>query len=270
MGEADSQPPIGWRYCGDQLKRWRERAGVTREKLADEAGYGYEAIKSMEQGRRRPSLRVLQVADQMCGAGGLLEAAHKYLQPERFVSYSQDFMRHEAEAIGISSYQPLLVPGLLQTEETMQALFAGYWPPRVDEETGTLVAARLERQQMLNKQTKVFNFVIGEAALREPLDGGESHRRQLLHLREQSRRRNVTVQVMPAGSGVHPGLDGSFVLLEMPDLDRLVYEEGQQSGVLYSEPDKVHVVSQRYVMIAQRALSPSESVRFIGKLAEEL
>ncbi|MCA6094716.1 helix-turn-helix transcriptional regulator [Streptomyces sp. SCA3-4] len=269
MGE-ESQPPIGWRYCGDQLKLWRQRAGVSREKLAEEAGYGYETIKSMEQGRRRPSLRVLQVADQMCGAGGLLEAAHKYLQPERFVSYAQDFMRQEAEAIAVSSYQPLLIPGLLQTEETMQVLFTGHWPPRDGEETEALVAARLGRQVMLDKQTKVFNFVIGEVALREPLADRASHKRQLLHLGEQSARRNVALQVMPSGSGVHPGLDGSFVLLEMPDHDRLVYEEGQQSGVLYGDPDKVHVVAQRYVMIAQRALSPGESVRFIGKLAEEL
>lgn len=269
MGEADSQPPMSWRYCGDQLKLWRQRAGVSREKLAEEAGYGYEAIKSIEQGRRRPSLRVLQVADQMCGADGLLEAAHKYLQPERFVSYSQDFMRHEAEAIVMSSYEPLLIPGLLQTEETMRALFQGYWPPRDDEETETLVAARLERQGLLANRTRVFNFVIGEAALRQPLEDGESHKRQLLHMVEQSERRNVSIQVMLVGGGVHPGLDGPFVLLEMPDHGRLVYEEGQQSGALYAEPDKVHVVAQRYVVIAQRALNPSASMRFIEELAEE-
>ncbi|MEV4431848.1 DUF5753 domain-containing protein [Streptomyces sp. NPDC049585] len=133
----------------------------------------------------------------------------------------------------------------------------------------TLVAARLERQALLDKRTRVYNFVIAELALGEPLAERESHRRQLLHLEEQGKRRNVTVQIMPAGSGVHPGLDGPFVLLEMPDHKRLAYEEGQQSGALYADPGKVHVVSQRHVMIAQRALSPGDSVSFIRRLAEE-
>ncbi|MEV6315838.1 helix-turn-helix transcriptional regulator [Streptomyces sp. NPDC051776] len=79
-----SQPPMAWRYCGNQLKLWRTKAGVTREKLGEEAGYTYEAVKSREQGRRRPTPRLLQVADEMCGAQGLLNAAQEYLKPERF------------------------------------------------------------------------------------------------------------------------------------------------------------------------------------------
>ncbi|MFF4404750.1 Scr1 family TA system antitoxin-like transcriptional regulator [Streptomyces sp. NPDC001404] len=261
--------PMAWRYCGNQIKLWRTRAGVSREELAKEAGYEYETIKSMEQGRRRPTLHLLQFADQLCGAGELLVAAKDYLRPERFVSYAQDFMLLEADAIALSSYQPQLIPGLLQTEETMRLLFNGHWPPLDDEIIEERVAARLARQAMLDKATKVFNFIVGEAALRTTLGDREAHKRQLLHLLSAGKRRNVTIQVLRTG-GVHPGLDGPFVLLEMPDHDRLVYEEGQQSGVLYSEPEKIGIMVHRHVMLAHRALSPDESARFIRKLAEEL
>ncbi|MCQ4045533.1 helix-turn-helix domain-containing protein [Streptantibioticus rubrisoli] len=261
---------MAWRYCGNQVKLWRMRAGVSREVLGDKAGYEYETVKSMEQGRRRPSLRLLEVADELCGARGLLLAAQEYLKPEKYPWFSMDFMRYESEAIAHSSYEPLLIPGLLQNEETARALLESHWPPLDDETVEERVAARLERQSLLEKQTKAFTFVIGEAAVRYPVDSGEAHKRQLLHLLAAAKRRNVTIQVMPFDRGAHPGLNGPYVLLETPEHEQLAYEEGQTRGVLYATPEQVSLVSQRHAMILQKALSPEESVRYIGKLAEEL
>jgi hypothetical protein len=73
-----------WRYCGGQIKLWREEAGVSRQDLAGEARYDYEYVKSMECGRRRPTLRLFQVADQMCSqaapsfSGICLEVAYTW------------------------------------------------------------------------------------------------------------------------------------------------------------------------------------------------
>lgn len=58
-------PPMSWQYCGNQIKLWRARAGVSREDLAAEAGYSYESLRSMEAGRRKPSPHLLQVADEI-------------------------------------------------------------------------------------------------------------------------------------------------------------------------------------------------------------
>ncbi|MEU6082201.1 helix-turn-helix transcriptional regulator [Streptomyces sp. NPDC047108] len=265
-----SQPPMAWRYCGNQLKLWRTRAGVTREQLGQEAGYGCETIKSMEQGRRKPTLRVLEIADEMCGAQGLLTAAQDYLKPEKFPSYSQDYMRYEAEAIALSWYESQLVPGLLQTEAYARALMNGHCPPLDDETVEERVAARLGRQSMLEKQVKGFNFVIEETALRRRITDADAHTRQLHHLLDVSRQRNVTVQVMPTGQGYHPGLMGPFVVLETSEHEHLAYEEGQTMGLLYSVPEKVSLIRQRHDMILRRALGPEESVRLIGMLAEEL
>ncbi|MGX8907455.1 helix-turn-helix domain-containing protein [Streptomyces netropsis] len=269
MTGETSQPPMAWRYCGNQIKLWRTQAGISREELGREAGYEYESVKSMEQGRRRPAVRLLEVADEMCRARGMLLAAQDYLQPERFVSYAQDFIRYEAEAIAISSYQPLLIPGLLQTEETMRALFNGHWPPMDDETVEKRLAARLARQSLLANLRKSFSFVIGDTALRHPVSTPDAHKRQLLHLLAAAEQRNVTVQVMPAG-GSHPGLDGPFVLLETPELNLLGYEEGQTRGALYSDAKEISVIARRHAMIARQAFTPDESARFIRKLAEGL
>jgi len=266
--EGGSQSPMSWRYCGNQIKLWRMQAGVSREQLGKEANYEYETVKSMEQGRRKPALRLLQVADQMFGARGLLLAGQEYLKPDKFASYSQDYMRYEAEAIAVSSYQPLLIPGLLQTKEYADVLIGEHLPPLDDETIEARVAARLERQSLLDKQTRAFSFVIGEAALR-PIAGAEAHKRQLQRLLEAGERRNVTIQVLTF-AGAHPGLFGPFILLETPEHEHLVYEEGQITGVLSADPTKVSVISQRHAMILRQALSPEESARYIRNLVEEL
>jgi hypothetical protein len=90
----------------------------------------------------------------------------------------------------------------------------------------------------------------------------------LLHLIDVGRRRNVAIQVLPTGAA-NPGPSGPLVLLETVDHEHLAYEEGQLSGMLYADPDKVSFAMQGHAMTLRQALSPKESARFIGKLAEE-
>ncbi|MEO3852928.1 helix-turn-helix transcriptional regulator [Streptomyces sp. B8F3] len=265
----NSQPPVQWRYCGNQTKRWRTRAGVSREELAAEAGYAYDTVKMMEQGRRRPTPRLLQVADEMCDAQGLLVAALGYLQPEKFASYSQEYMSYEAEAVALSFYQPHYVPGLLQTEEYVRAALASHLPPLDGETFEERVNARLERQNLLGIQTRSFSFVIEEAVLRCRFGDGAACHRQLHRLLEAAEQRNVTLQVMPRDRGLHPGHLGPFVVLETPEHEHLVYAESQADGVLYADSERVNVVMRRRDMIAGEALCPGDSVRFITRLLEE-
>jgi transcriptional regulator with XRE-family HTH domain len=266
-----AQPPMAWRYCGNQVKLWRMRAGVSREALGDKAGYEYETVKSMEQGRRRPSLRLLEVADELCGARGLLLAAREYLKPERFPARSQGFMQIEAEAIAFHSFEPLLIPGLLQTEEYAQALISDRCPPLDDEAVEVLVAARMQRQEKLRDKPKVaFGFVIYEAALRTLVGGADVMRRQTNKLLEVGELRNVSIQVLPFGRGAYSGLSGPLVLLETAEHDHYAWVEGQETSVLHADPERISVLTQRHGMIRMQALSAEESAQFIKKVAEEL
>ncbi|AXK32961.1 XRE family transcriptional regulator [Streptomyces armeniacus] len=261
---------MAWQYCGSQMKLWRERAGVRREDLASEAGYSYEAIKSMERGVRKPQLAALRVADELCGAKGLLVAATEFLKPEPFPSYSQDFMQAEAEAVVVCWYETQFIPGLLQTEGYVRALLNAHCPPLDDETVDERIVARLARQPLLDRQSKSFNFVVEEAALRRRVGDADVRRAQLEHLMVAGRARHVNIQVMPAELGSHPGLKGPFILLESSEREHLGYEEGQTTGVLYSDSEKLSILRQRHEMILRLALSPEESARFIGELMEAL
>ncbi|MEU8921402.1 helix-turn-helix transcriptional regulator [Kitasatospora sp. NPDC048545] len=265
------QNPMAWKYCGDQVKRWREQAGVTREQLCQAASYDYESVRSMEAGRRKPSLKLLQVADELCNARGMLLGAADFLKPEKFPSYSQGYTDAESRAIAIQWYEGLLIPGLLQTEEYARELLSHSCPPLDDETVDARVAARLQRQEKLNRSlTVMFGFVIYEAALRSMVGGRACMKRQLHHLLEVGKLRNVSVQVLPVGRGAYQGLGGSLILLESPEHDHFAYIEGQETGVLYADPDKVSVLARRHGMISQQALSAEGSADFVRKVAEEL
>lgn len=265
------QAQQSWRYCGGQIKLWREGAGVTRQQLAEEANYDYEYIKSMENGRRRPTLRLLQVADQMCGAGGKLVAAHEFMKPEPFPARSQEYMAIEADAIAVHHYALGLIPGLLQTEEYARALIGESCPPLDDETVEERVRARLARQEALTRRSRtVYGFIVYEAALRTEVGGQQVMRQQLLHLSTIGELRNVSVQVLPFGKCGGLALNGSFVLLETAEHEHFVYVESPETSVLHGDADKVSTLTQVHGMIRMQALGVEESAAFIRKVAEEL
>ncbi|MBH1933738.1 helix-turn-helix transcriptional regulator [Streptomyces sp. AV19] len=261
---------MAWRLCGNQVKLWRQDAGVSREQLADEAGYGPETIRAMEQGRRRPTQRLLDIADEMCGARGKLRAASAYLEPERYGPRVREFVTAEAAAIAVHSYQTLLIPGLLQTEEYARIMMSLHCPPLDNDTVERRLAGRLGRQELLTKQDVMFTFVIYEAALRTAIGGPEAMKRQLRHLLKAGEQRNITIQVLPEVRGMHPGLYGPFVLLEMPEFDYCAFEEGQNTSALYAEPEQVSLLLRRHALIRAEALGAEESAEFISRTAEQL
>ncbi|UGY93579.1 helix-turn-helix domain-containing protein [Streptomyces gobiensis] len=271
MSVNNSQPPMAWRYGGNQLKMWRTNAGVTREELGNAAGYSPDTVKSMEQGVRMPTPRLLDVADDLLQANGLLRAAKQYLRREKFPSRSQDYMRYEAEAIGLLWYESLLVPGLLQTEEYVRALIGSHFPPKDVEWVDERVSARLERQQLLTRKNPVaFSFVVYEAILRTPVGGSEAHKRQLLHLLEVTQLRNVSLQVLPFNRAMPAALEGPMVLLETEEHEHFSLADGQGVSQFTSDPTVVSTLTQRYGKIREEALCTEESLHFIERMVDDL
>ncbi|MDQ0992082.1 helix-turn-helix transcriptional regulator [Streptomyces sp. V3I7] len=265
--DYNNQRPVAWRYGGDQLKRWRTRADVSREKLASEANYSPETIASMERGVRRPTSRVLDVADELCGAQGMLSAAKEYLNRERFPARAQDFMEREKEAICLWSYEVTYIPGLLQTPGYARALIDNHVPPLDDETVEERITARMERQALLTdrKPPVGLSFVLYEAVLRSPQVDDE----QLHRLLEASRPRNVVVQVLPFERAIPAALMGPMVLLETRDHERIAFTEGAFHGELSADPGVVSRVTEQLSMIRTQALSPAESAGFIERMVDQ-
>ncbi|MEU0070793.1 helix-turn-helix transcriptional regulator [Streptomyces sp. NPDC006332] len=259
--------PVAWRYSGNQLKRWRTKANVTREELAAASNYSPDTIKSMEQGVRMPTPRVLDVADELCRAEGLLSAAKEYLQREKFPAGAVDFMQREKEAISLWWYEVTYIPGLLQTKRYATALIENHVPLLDEETVQERIAARLERQTILTgrKPPVALSFVFYEAALRSPQVDVE----QLGRLLEVARLNNVVMQVLPLERAIAPALMGPMVLLETRDHERFAFAEGALSSSLSADPKVVSRASGMLSMIRAQALSPDESARFIEGMVDQ-
>lgn len=267
MSLQEPQSPVAWRYAGDQLKRWRTKAGMSREELGAASNYAPDTIKSMEQGVRMVTPRLLDTADDLVGAEGLLSAAKQYLRRERFPARAQDFMVQERAAINLWSYELALVPGLLQTEAYARALIGKHCPPLEEDTVEQRVTARLERQTLLHRKPLVaVSFMLYEAVLHGPA----VDREQLLHLLEVAALRNVSLQVLPYEKAIPPALGGPMVLLESHDHDRLLFLEGPLRSELISEPASVSSATERLSMIRMEALGTEDSARFLARMVDEL
>jgi transcriptional regulator with XRE-family HTH domain len=268
---TDDDRPAIWTGYGKLVKLFREEAGLTQQQLADAVGYSYEQVASIEQGRRPAKSAFTEAAERTLSARGTLRALQEGVDLAKFPAFFQDFAVIETEAVSRFEFEPLVIPGLLQTESYARALLSCHCPPPDDETIEQWIEARLERQKLLTRPPAVeLSFILGEPALRCPVGGSAVLRAQLLAVRALAALRNVEIQVIPLSSGYHPGLNGPMVLLETAEHRHIGYIESQDVGVVISDPDTVSAFGLRYGKLRSQALNAEESVRLIERVAGEL
>ena len=268
--DTDDDRPAIWIGYGKLVRLFRERAGLTQQQLADAVGYSYEQVSSIERARRPAKAAFTVAAERVLDAGGALQALQEQVDLAKLPAFFQDFALLETEAVSRFSYDPLLVPGLLQTEDYARALFSGHCPPLDEETVEQHVEARLSRQRLLTRTPIVeLHFIVGESVLRNPVGDGSIMRAQYEQLLRVASLRNVSVQVMPAACGFHPGLNGPMVLLETLEHRQVGYIESQEVGIVVSDSRNVSAFGLRYGKLRSQALNVPESARLIEALAGE-
>lgn len=259
------------RMFGGVMQGWRRLAGVSREQLAEAAGYSLDTICSVEQGRRRPSDKLIDVAEELCGAGGMLREAAGHIVVSKFPDWFEEYAKYEAVAASLGIYHNHVIPGLFQTKDYALAVFRSNRPLLEDDEMEERLCARMERQQLLSRTPSVVvNVVLEQVTLERWLGGKEVMRGQLRHLLELAGLRNVDLQIMPTKREAHVGLAGPMYVLETRDQQRLVYFEGQKGSVLLSDPKDVSDVNMRYSILRSQALTPEDSTSLLEKVLGEL
>ncbi|TXL90996.1 helix-turn-helix transcriptional regulator [Streptomyces sp. IB2014 016-6] len=266
---VDNRPGI-WVGYGKLVKLYRERLGMTQQELSDALGYSVELVASVERGRRPAKRAFTEGAEATLNAGGALAVLQDDVDLAKLPAFFQDFAQIETEAVSRFSSDPLLVPGLLQTEEYAKAVVSAHCPPLSEEVIDQRVEARLNRQKLLTRTPLVETcFVIGEQALTNTVGTADVMKNQLHHLLNQGALRNVSIQVMPADRGIHPGLDGSMVILETLEHRRVGYIESQEVGFVITNPTTVSAFGLRHGKLRMQALNIEQSARLIKRLAGE-
>jgi transcriptional regulator with XRE-family HTH domain len=210
------------RVFGRQLASWRNRAGLTQEKVAREASISLSYFRKIESGHRAPTEHLAKVADDLCEAGGILLALFEQLSPsfreQAFPGWFGEWVEDvEAAAVTLRTYEPLLAPGLLQVESYARAVLStriGDGPDEIDQ----MVSARLARQQILDRDKPPSLWaILDEGILRRCVGGLGIMRLQCRHLHEMATRPDVVIRVIPLSTGAHEGLSGGFVIADLPE-----------------------------------------------------
>ncbi|MER6112025.1 helix-turn-helix domain-containing protein [Streptomyces hirsutus] len=255
---------------GRQLKLRREAVGMRAGEFGRTVGYGEDMVYKIEGGKRIPRQEYLDRADEVLSAGGLIAAAWEDVKKVRYPKKVRELGKLEAKAVEIGIYECNSVHGLLQTPEHARALMGAAQPPYSSDDVERMVAARLARQTVFERDpVPSIHFVLEETPLRRPVGGTMVWQRQLERLLEVGRLNHVTLQVMPTNTDAHPGVDGKIELLKFPDGTAVGRSDGAFNGRPTAEPRDLRILELRYGTIRAQALPPRESLAFIEQLLGE-
>ena len=267
-------PMVTRRRLRTELRRLREEKGFAQETVANEMEWSISKLIRIENGSVGISVNDLKALLDLYELDDdqrddLIELARGSRQRMWWSHYQKhlsatylEFIGYEADASSIRHFQPLVVPGLLQTEAYARAINAGTTlteePQPGDEER---IQVRLERQRDIFDREHPVEYiaVIDEAVLHRQVGGADTMRAQLAHLVEMARRPSVSVYVVPYPAGAHPGLSGAFSIMEFADPvddDVLYLDSGPNQAVLRDQPAAV----QRYRRVFDRLIGLSAPI----------
>ncbi|MFJ9474711.1 DUF5753 domain-containing protein [Streptomyces mirabilis] len=170
----------------------------------------------------------------------------------------------EAEADTVQEWEPLLIPGLLQSYSYAAAAIRATTPALPLETVGERAEARLRRiDQLGTPGRRTIGIIIDESALYRPMAGPAALIDQLEHLLAvEALQPSLTLRVLPQGGEAHPGLGGGFAMYRAAGR-RAVFVESLTDSTITTRPDDVAAYASAWERLESLALSPCESLDLI-------
>lgn len=259
------------RRLGSELRRLREAANLSVNAASAQIGMGAPHLSHIEAARTAIAADRLTALLYAYGVrsepysaslASLAESdgkgwwsAYRRSFPQRTL----DLAELESGAFHIRSYETLVLPGLLQTEAYMRALFQSSRPRARPDEIENLVAFRLARQQsVLEPPGPHLHTVIHEAAVRLVVGDARVMRKQLTHLLSAAALPNVTLQVLPFEAGPGTWLSAPFLHVE-PAVARLgtVLLEHPAARVVLDDEESLERYRTTFADLCRNALPPA-------------
>ncbi|GHE32983.1 transcriptional regulator [Streptosporangium violaceochromogenes] len=234
---------------GYELRRHREASGLSQEQLARRVRFSNSLIGQIERADRRPSRTFIERCEEVFGLQGDLLQHWPDLTREASPRWFRTWLEIEGEADAIRSWEPLLLPGLLQTEDYARAVISGK-PGATPDQVEEALTVRMARQKLFQRSNPpMYWAVIDEGVLRRPIGGPAVMRHQLEHLLEVLESPRVSLQVVPFDLGATTGLSGAFAIAQLRGAPDTVYLESAGTGQVTDRPEEVHATNLRYEAI---------------------
>jgi transcriptional regulator with XRE-family HTH domain len=281
-----TSPVVARRRLRTELRRARLDAGLTQEQVATAMDWSLSKLIRIENGTVGISMndlkailghykitddeRTAELIALSRGARARSWWSDYHDAPPRLVQ----LIEYESASYIIRNFQPMLIPGLLQTEEYATAMIRNLSPQVTEQELTTGIEMRMKRQQLLEqRETPLMFFIMDEGAVRRLVGGKDAMRRQIQRLLDESGKPTVTIEVVPFSAGAHPGMQGPFMLFEFPDAadDDALYLEGPSDIRLNrDDAEEISRFRERFELLRELSLGPQGSIDLLRRLLAEL
>jgi transcriptional regulator with XRE-family HTH domain len=278
----DEGPTLRRRRLGTELKRCREEAGFTQEYVS--RYFEWHAAKVTRIETARVAVTPRDVRDLLTLYGvhddayreALMTLARQSRERTWWTDY-RDIMRPgnfvglEAEASSMRTWEPVVLPGLLQTQEYMRALMRSGRSNDPPEHIDRRVALRRKRQDRLEAPNPLrLSAIVDESVIRRVVGGPRVMGDQLRHLMNRAQLPNVTLKILPFDAGEHLFLSGPAALLEFRETDHLdvVYFEGLAGDYYEEQPLEVARYREEFERLSTMALDQRMSLKMIENILD--
>ncbi|MEV6985774.1 helix-turn-helix transcriptional regulator [Sphaerisporangium sp. NPDC051017] len=257
---------------GAEMRRLREAKQWSQAAVAARLGCTQTQVSRLEMAKRTPSKSDAEKLDLIFGHDERNYFVTLYRRitarpggPRWFMDWADQI---EPYALVLRSWDPLLIPGLLQTESYARHIFSQ--GPRVtSKDVDERVRARMQRQAILDRdEPPMLLCLIDQGVLRQPLGDVAMMREQLMHLVEMAQHPAICVQVVD--SQCVAGRLGAFMIAELPHGEPdTIHADSSAEGQITDDPELVASVWNRYEAIRLWAYPEHVSLKMIREAGQE-
>ena len=286
MAEGGS-PLLPQRRLRAELKRARQESRLTQEQVANEMDWSLSKIIRIESGSSRISANDLKALLRLYGVSdpenvdALVTLARAARERPRSNAYRDvapspllQLIEYESVASAIRQFEPLFIPGILQTEDYARAVIQDYYDERPgSSRLRTLVELRVRREELFDRDNPPsLHFMLDEAVVHRLVGGSSVMQRQLRRLIELAERPHITLDVIPFSAGLHPGLKGPFEIIEFadPSDSDIVYLESPRGDIFTEDPKETLMCREAFEKLGKSSLGSRDSLALIARIADEM
>lgn len=268
------------RELGAELRGIREGVGFNGNEMAARMHWAASTLSRAESGKR--PMTPIEVATYLglCGVAGdrqrellaLLDEPDEYrvkAHPDHVPDALRALLLHESTACAIETFEPIYIPGILQTAEYAKALFeeTGLVDPA---DIGRWVDIRLGRREVLTRVNPAqCTMLIHENALRAMVGGPEVMVEQMLHLLFVGDRPQCDIRVVPASAGGRGLVASSFHIFRYTEDPPLVHVQNETTSEFLENDQEIRGYRSVLNRVAKVALDDAHSREWISRVASE-
>lgn len=253
-----------------QLRSWRLQMRWTQVEMGSKLGYSASLVSGIETMDKAPTVDFAARCDEVLGTPGTFAALQELVAREAHPAFFAPVIPFEREAVRIHGWELGAVPGLLQTGDYARALIRSGRPMDSEDEIDRIVAARLERQEIVAGQAApLLWYVLDEGVLRHVVGGQAVMRRQLDRLLDAAGTPGIVVQILPFAADNHAGADGPISVYDFASSPSVCYAGCYSGGRIVEGREEVAGLMTVINLIRASAFSARDSLDLMRRIRNE-